>query len=81
MDVNVPKAFSQQMVRFYELEDFFVSCQSCQGKKLYEGKDFTPVFHITTGELSHNIQVTHHLSIIQQPFKVGVTLSKVMYPH
>lgn len=81
MDVNVAKAFSHQMVQFYEPEDLFVLRQSRQGKELHEGKDFAPIRYVTTGEFTNNVRVTHHLSIIQKPFKVRVALPKVTYPH
>ncbi len=81
MDVDVAKTFSHQMVQLYELEDLFVSCQSCLGKQLQEGEDSAPILHITTGELANNILVTHHLSVIQQLFEVRVILSQVTYPH
>jgi len=81
MDVNVAKAFSHQMVQFYELQDLFVLCQSCQGQELYKGEDFAPVLHVVTGEFADNKRVTHHLSVIQQLFEVRVALPKVTYPH
>jgi len=81
MDVNVAKAFSHQMVRFYELEDLFMLCQSCQGKELQKGEDFAPVLQVATGELANNIRVTHHLSVIQQLFEIRIAVPKVTYPH
>jgi hypothetical protein len=81
MDVNAAKASPHQMAQFHELEDFFVSCQSCLGKDLHQREYFTPIFYVTTGELANDIRVTHHLSIRQQLFEVRVALPKVMYPH
>ena len=75
MDVKVPKPFSHQMIQFYELEDLFVFCRSYQGKELQEGEDFVPVLQVATGEFTNDIRVTHHLSVIQQSFKVGVAFS------
>jgi hypothetical protein len=81
MDVNVPKAFSLQMVQFYEPEDLFVLCESCLGKDLHEREDFAPILHVTTGQFADNVRVTHHLSIIQQLLEVRVSLPKMTYPH
>ena len=81
MDVNVAKAFSHQVVQFYELEDLFVLCRGCHGKELHEGEDLAPVLQVTTGKLADNIRVTHHLSIIQQLLEVRFALPKVTHPH
>ena len=81
MDVNVTEAFSHEMVLFYELEDFFVLCQDCRGKKLQEREDFAPVLQVATGEFANNAWVTHHFSTIEQLFEVRVALPKMTYPH
>jgi len=81
MDVNVTDPFSHEMVLFYEMEDLFMFCEGCRGKKLQEREDFAPVLQVATGEFADNIWVTHYFSAVQQPFEVRVALPKMTYPY
>lgn len=81
MDIDVAQTLSHQMVSLDKLEDLIVSGLRCQREGLQERKDFSSILNSAAGKFADDERVADHLSVIQQPFKVGLPLSKMMHPY
>ncbi len=80
MDVYVTESLAHQAVLLYELQDLLVFGLGSQGKKLQKREDFLSVLEIAAGQFADNERMAQHFPVIQQPFKIRVSLSKMTNP-